>query len=208
MIDPLSWEFSWPYILAIFSGAYLIGSVPFGLMLARWFGAGDIRTIGSGNIGATNVLRTGRKALAAATLVLDVVKAAAAVLLANMYGPDMAIVGSAGVIIGHVFPVWIKFKGGKGVSTSLGVIAVLSWPVGLIAFFTWLLVLMTTRLSSLAALIATAATPPAMYYFADPQSTEFSVALVTLVWLRHWGNIKRLIRGEESRVGRNRQKPQ
>ena len=202
MIYPLSWEFSWPYILSAFVGAYLIGSVPFGLLLTRLSGLGDIRAIGSGNIGATNVLRTGHKALAAATLLLDVVKAAAAVLIAKQYGPDMAIVAAAGVMIGHVFPVWLKFNGGKGVSSALGVLLVLSWPVGLIVAGLWLATLLITRYASLAALIAAAATPVLMYVLAEPQKGEFAIALTVLIWLRHIGNIRRLVRGEETKVGR------
>ncbi len=202
MIYPLSWEFSWPYILSAFLGAYLIGSFPVGLLLTRLSGLGDIRTIGSGNIGATNVLRTGHRALAAATLVLDVAKGAAAVLIANQYGPDMAIVAAAGVMIGHVFPVWLKFIGGKGVSTGLGVVLVLSWPVGLITAGLWLATLLITRYASLAALISAAAAPVLMYFLADPQKTEFTILLTVLIWLRHAGNIRRLVRGEESKVGR------
>ena len=202
MIYPLSWEFSWPYILSAFLGAYLIGSVPFGLLLTRLSSLGDIRTIGSGNIGATNVLRTGHKALAAATLVLDAAKGAAAVLIANRYGPDMAIVAAAGVLIGHVFPVWLKFNGGKGVSTAFGVVLVLSWPVGLIVAGLWLAILLITRYASLAALISAAAAPVLMHFLADPQKTEFAVLLAVLIWLRHFGNIRRLMRGEESKVGR------
>ncbi len=202
MIYPLSWEFSWPYILSAFLGAYLIGSVPFGLLLTRLSGLGDIRAIGSGNIGATNVLRTGNKALAAATLLLDVAKGAAAVLIANWYGPDMAIVAAAGVMIGHVFPVWLKFNGGKGVSSALGVLLVLSWPAGLLVAAIWLATLLITRYASLAALISGAAAPVLMYLLADPQKTEFTIVLTVLIWLRHAGNIRRLARGEESKVGR------
>ncbi len=203
MIHPLSWEFSWPYILAAFAGSYLIGTIPFGLLLTRFAGTADIRSIGSGNIGATNVLRTGRKALAAATLVLDVAKGSAAVLIAALYGPDIAIVAAAGVLIGHIFPVWLKFRGGKGVATSLGIMLVLSWPVGLAAFAIWITVLLVTRYSSLAALTATLATPILMHFLATPQKTEFAVGLTALIWLRHWSNIKRLVRGEETKTGRN-----
>lgn len=194
--------FSVTFLLAV-AGGYLLGSIPFGLVLTRLAGLGDIRSIGSGNIGATNVLRTGRKALAAATLVLDVAKGSAAVLIATLYGPDIAIVAAAGVLIGHIFPVWLKFKGGKGVATSLGVVLVLSWPVGLIVFAIWITVLLVTRYSSLAALTATLATPIMMYFLATPQKTEFAVGLTVLIWLRHWGNIKRLVRGEESKISRN-----
>ena len=202
MIYPLSWAFSWPYILSAFVGAYLLGSLPFGLLLTRFSGLGDLRAIGSGNIGATNVLRTGHKALAAATLVLDVAKGAAAVLIAGWYGPDMAIVAAAGVLIGHVFPVWLRFNGGKGVSTALGVLLVLSWPVGLMVAGIWTTTLLITRYASLASLIAAAASPVLMYLLADPQKTEFSVALAVLVWLRHTANIRRLARGRESKIGR------
>ena len=201
MIYPLSWEFAWPYILSIFFASYVVGSIPFGLVLTRLSGLGDIRAIGSGNIGATNVLRTGHKGLAAATLLLDVLKAAGAVLIGGNFGPDMAIVAGAGVQIGHVFPVWLKFRGGKGVSTALGVVAMLSWPVGLATAALWLAILLITRYSSLAALIAAAAAPVLMYFLADPQKTEFVVMLTVLIWLRHAGNIRRLIGGEESKVG-------
>ena len=122
MIDPISWAYSWPYILAGFAGGYLLGALPFGLILTQLAGMGDIRAIGSGNIGATNVLRTGNKKIAAATLILDGAKGAAAVLIAQLYGPDIAIVAAAGAMIGHLFPVWLKFRGGKGVATALGIL--------------------------------------------------------------------------------------
>ncbi len=204
MIHPLSWELSWPYILMAFSVAYLIGSIPFGLVLTRLAGAGDIRSVGSGNIGATNVLRTGHKWLAAATLVLDAAKGAAAVLIASLYGPDIAIVAAAGVLIGHVFPVWLKFDGGKGVSTALGVLLALAWPVGVIVAAIWVTVLLVTRYSSLAALSGALATPFLMYFLADPQKAEFAVALTVLIWLRHHANIRRLVTGRETRVGGTR----
>ncbi len=203
MIHPLSWDLSWPFILMAFSSAYLLGSVPFGFVLTRLGGAGDIRDVGSGNIGATNVLRTGRKFLAAATLVLDVAKGAAAVLIASLYGPDIAIVAAAGVLIGHVFPVWLKFNGGKGVSTALGVLLGLAWPVGVIVAVIWITALLVTRYASLAALSAALATPFLMYFLADPQKAEFAVALTLLIWLRHRANIRRLVLGEEPKVGGN-----
>ena len=201
MIDPISWEFAWPYILAAFAGAYLLGSVPFGLLLTRLAGIRDIRKLGSGNIGATNVLRTGRKGLAAVTLVLDVAKGAAAVLLGALYGPDMAIVAGAGAFVGHVFPVWLRFDGGKGVATTLGVLLGLSWPAALAALGIWLAVLAATRFSSLAALVASAASPGLCYWLANPQKAELMIALGALIWLRHIGNIRRLLSGEEPRVG-------
>jgi glycerol-3-phosphate acyltransferase PlsY len=201
MIHPISWEFAWPYVLAAFAGGYLLGSVPFGLILTRLAGAGDIRRIGSGNIGATNVLRTGRKALAAATLLLDAGKGAAAVLIADRFGPDTAVVAALGAVVGHVFPVWLGFRGGKGVATVLGALLALSWPTGLLVCATWLAVAAVTRYSSLAALAAVAAAPAYAYWLADPQRAELSIALAVLVWLRHAGNIRRLIAGTESKIG-------
>jgi len=203
MIHPISWAYVWPYVLGIFLCAYLIGSIPFGVVLTRLAGIGDIRRIGSGNIGATNVLRTGRKGLAALTLALDAAKGWAAVAAGGwLYGPDMAIVASYGVLTGHIFSVWLRFGGGKGVATALGVLLALSWPTGLAALATWIGVLAVTRISSLSALVAAVAAPVAAHFFATPQQTEFAVALVVLIWLRHWANIRRLLRGEESRIGR------
>ena len=202
MIHPISWEYVWPYLLAGFSAAYLLGSIPFGVILTRLAGAGDIRRIGSGNIGATNVLRTGRKGLAALTLVLDAGKGWLAVFIAGrLYGPDMAVIACYGVLIGHVFPLWLHFRGGKGVSTALGVLLALSWPVGVAALLAWVAVVVATRLSSLAALVAAAAAPVFAWFLATQQTTEFAVALAVLIWLRHLGNIRRLLRGEESRIG-------
>lgn len=204
MIDPISWSYSWPYILAAVTGGYLIGSIPFGLILTRLAGLGDIRSIGSGNIGATNVLRTGNRKIAAATLLLDGAKGAAAVLIAQVYGPDMAIVAGAGALLGHLFPVWLTFHGGKGVATALGILFALSPPVGGLACATWLLAAALFRYSSLSALIALAASPVYMSWLADPQRTEFAIALAALVWIRHHGNIRRLLRGEESKIGASR----
>ena len=204
MIDPISWAYSWPYILAAVTGGYLIGSIPFGLILTRLAGLGDIRSIGSGNIGATNVLRTGNRKIAAATLLLDGALGAAAVLIAPVYGPDMAIVAGAGALLGHLFPVWLTFRGGKGVATALGILFALSPPVGGLACATWLLAAALFRYSSLSALIALAASPVYMSWLADPQRTEFAIALAALVWIRHHGNIRRLLSGEESKIGGSR----
>ena len=203
MIDPISWAYSWPYILAAFTGGYLLGALPFGLILTRLAGMGDIRAIGSGNIGATNVLRTGNKKIAAATLLLDGAKGAIAVLIAQNYGPDTAIVAAAGALIGHLFPVWLKFCGGKGVATTLGILLALSLPVGGLACATWLLAAALFRYSSLSALIALAASPLFMWWLTDPQRTEFAIAMTVLVWLRHRKNIRRLLRGEETKIGRS-----
>lgn len=202
MIDPISWAHAWPYILAAFAFGYVLGAIPFGLILTRIAGLGDIRRIGSGNIGATNVLRTGNKGLAAATLLLDAAKGAAAVVLARAYGPDMAVVAAAGAMIGHVFPVWLGFRGGKGVATALGILLALAWWAGVLACLAWAATAAVTRRSSLAALVALAAAPVAAWFFADPQRAELAAAIAVLVWARHAGNIRRLLAGTEPRIGR------
>jgi glycerol-3-phosphate acyltransferase PlsY len=202
MIHPISWAYAWPYVAAALGFGYVLGSIPFGLVLTRLAGLGDIRRIGSGNIGATNVLRTGNKALAAATLILDGGKGTVAVLLADVYGPDMAIVAAAGAITGHLFPVWLRFRGGKGVATALGVLLALSWPVGLAACLTWLAAAALFRYSSLAALLALAASPGYAILFADPQRKEFAIALAAVICLTHAKNIRRLVTGTEPKIGR------
>ena len=201
MIYPISWEFAWPYLLGALASGYLIGSIPFGLLLTRLAGLGDVRAIGSGNIGATNVLRTGRKGLAALTVALDVGKGTIAVLVALRFGPDMGVVAAAGAVLGHVFPVWLKFRGGKGVATGFGVLLALSWPVALAVGAAWLTIVSATRYSSLGALIASAAAVPLAYWLADPQRAEFAIVLAVLIWFRHGPNIRRLIRGEEAKIG-------
>ena len=191
----------WPYLLAVLLASYLLGSIPFGLILTRLAGLGDIRRIGSGNIGATNVLRTGNKALAAATLLLDGGKGAAAVLVArHLYGPDAAIMAGAGAFLGHLFPVWLKFHGGKGMATTIGILLALAWPVGLIACAVWLLVALLFRYSSLAALIAVAAAPGAAWFLANHQTAGLALFLAVVVWQRHHENIGRLLKGQESRI--------
>jgi len=181
--------------------AYLLGSVPFGLLLTRIAGLGDIRKIGSGNIGATNVLRTGHKGLAALTLLLDFAKGLGAVLIADMFGPDMAIFAAFGVVLGHMFPIWLGFKGGKGVATAGAAIMALSWKVGLAAAATWLAVAIVTRYSSLAALAACVATPIASLLILHRyDQTRVLGFLALLVALRHHANIRRLLKGEESKI--------
>lgn len=184
---------------------YLFGSVPFGLLLTRAAGLGDIRNIGSGNIGVTNVLRTGRKSLAAATLLLDAGKGAVAVLVFARWGLDFAVIAGLAAVLGHSFPVWLGFRGGKGVATGLGVLIALTWPVGLAACAVWLIAAFATRYSSLAALIAFAASPLlALILVPGPDRLLVALAaitLATLVFARHTGNIRRLLRGEETKIG-------
>jgi acyl phosphate:glycerol-3-phosphate acyltransferase len=201
MPEPLGgFAYTWPYYVAAIGG-YLIGSIPFGLILTRLAGLGDIRAIGSGNIGATNVLRTGSKGLAALTLVLDMAKGAVAVLLGAHYGPDTAVLAGGGAVIGHIAPIWLGFKGGKGVATALGVLTALAWPVGILSAVTWLIVAAVGRISSLAALIAIGAAPVYAYLLVDPQRAELALFIAVLVWVRHYENIRRLLNGQEPRIG-------
>ncbi|MCG8361119.1 MAG: glycerol-3-phosphate 1-O-acyltransferase PlsY [Kiloniellales bacterium] len=203
MPDPISWEFAWPYLAAALAGGYLLGSVPFGLVLTRLAGLGDLRKIGSGNIGATNVLRTGRKGLAAATVLLDGGKGAAAVLIAGIWGPDSALMAGLGALLGHLYPVWLGFKGGKGVATALGTLLAIAWPVGIACCLTWLAVAAAFRFSSLAALLALLAAPGyAWWFLGDLQMVEFAAIVAALVWVRHQTNIRRLLKGEEPKIGR------
>jgi glycerol-3-phosphate acyltransferase PlsY len=202
MPDPISWSFAWPYLLGALLGGYLLGSIPFGLVLTRLAGLGDLRGTGSGNIGATNVLRTGRKDLALLTLILDAGKGAAAVLIAWRWGPDIALMAAYGGVLGHLFPVWLKFHGGKGVATTLGVHLALALPMGAAACATWLVVAAVTRYSSLAALVSVAATPAyAWWIMGDLQLVQYAAVIAAIVWLRHAGNIRRLVTGQESRIG-------
>jgi len=182
---------------------YLLGSIPFGLLLTRIAGLGDIRGIGSGNIGATNVLRTGRKGLAAGTLVLDGVKGAAAVLIARafVYDVDIALFAGLAAVLGHLFPVWLNFKGGKGVATGLGVLIAAAWPIGLTACAVWLIVAATTRRSSLAALAAFASAPIAALIVEDFPVVKLAFTIAVLVFVRHQANIRRLLAGTEPRIG-------
>ena len=200
MIDPISWGYSWPYILTAFIGGYSIGSVPFGLLFTKMSGLGDIREIGSGNIGATNVLRTGKKGIAAATLSADIIKG-------TQFGPDIAVVAALGAFLGHLFPIWLKFQGGKAVATAIGIIFALSWQTGFIAIGIWVLAAALLRYSSLAALFGAVAAPIAAWWLATPQLVEFFAVIAILIWIRHHANIKRLIKGDETKIGSKSDKP-
>ena len=181
---------------------YLIGSIPFGLLLTRAAGMGDVRKIGSGNIGATNVLRTGHKGLAAGTLLLDLLKGLAPVLIAERLGGEVAAAFAAGAaVLGHCFPVWLGFKGGKGVATNAGVAFGLAWPVGLAYAFVWLSVLAIFRISSLAGMAAVVAAAAAAPLFGYPQFFPVLAAIALLIIYLHRANIARLAKGEEPRVG-------
>ncbi len=222
MPDPISWSYAWPYFAAAFAGGYLLGSLPFGLLLTRAAGLGDIRKMGSGNIGATNVLRTGRKDLALATLILDGGKGAAAVGLASWIGgSEIALIAGFAAVLGHLFPVWLGFKGGKGMATTLGTLLALTFWVGALSCLTWLLVAFTFRYSSLAALVSVAMAPVyawilpwgfslgevfepgfgALLFRGDLQLVQITAALAVLVWIRHRANIARLLTGNEPRIG-------
>ena len=196
-------------LVAVLAGGYLLGSVPFGVLVTRWGGAGDIRAIGSGNIGATNVLRTGRKDLAALTLLGDAGKGAAVVLVARaLWGETAGALAGGAAFIGHLFPIWLGFKGGKGVATALGSMLAAAWPAGLMALATWLLVLAVFRISSLSALAAAALSPvyAALVHAAPPVRTLILFAAV-LVVLRHRANIARLLKAQEPRIGRRAETP-
>lgn len=180
---------------------YALGSVPFGLILTRLAGAGDLRAIGSGNIGATNVLRTGRKGLAAATLLLDLAKGAAAVLLAHKVWPGAETIAAAGAVIGHCYPVWLRFRGGKGVATLMGVSTALAWPIGLIYAVVWLGMLALTRISSLGGMSAALSAPIAALALGHADAARALAPLAALVLWLHRANIARLRAGTEPRLG-------
>jgi glycerol-3-phosphate acyltransferase PlsY len=181
---------------------YLFGSVPFGLILTKLAGTQDLRTIGSGNIGATNVLRTGRKGLAAATLLLDALKGTAAVLIAARFGGDeAAMLAALGAFLGHLFPVWLKFKGGKGVAVYIGVLIGLFWPAAVAFCVLWLATALTTRYSSLSALIASLITPIFIWWFGHPTLASLFAVLTLLLFWMHRENIQRLLAGTEGRIG-------
>jgi acyl phosphate:glycerol-3-phosphate acyltransferase len=181
---------------------YLLGSIPFGLIITRLAGLGDIRSIGSGNIGTTNVLRTGRKDLAAATLVLDALKGTAAVLIAGAFGRDAALVAGLAAFLGHVFPVWLRFRGGKGVATYLGLLAAFAWPAAILFAVVWIAVAAVSRYSSLSALTASLVSPLAVFWLGHYREAFLMSVLTLVLWFMHRANILRLAAGTESRLGR------
>jgi glycerol-3-phosphate acyltransferase PlsY len=190
------------YYLIAALGGYLLGSIPFGLVITKLAGLGDIRAIGSGNIGATNVLRTGRKDLALATLLLDAGKAGiAAAIFGALLGTTAGLVAGAAAFAGHCFPVWLKFKGGKGVATFVGTVLVVSWPVGLSVIASWLITVAIFRISSLGALVGALAAPVAALVFGRPDVAIMTGVLAVMIYLLHRANIGRILKGEEPRVG-------
>jgi acyl phosphate:glycerol-3-phosphate acyltransferase len=190
------------FLVVAFLLGYLLGSIPFGLVLTRLAGTQDLRTVGSGNIGATNVLRTGRKGLAAATLICDMLKGTVAVVIANYYGgPDAAMLAALGAFLGHLFPVWLKFRGGKGVATYIGVLLGLATPAALIFAVIWLSTAYTTRYSSLSALVAAFVTPLFLWWFGPPKLASLFVVLTLMLFYTHRENIKRLQSGTEGKIG-------
>ncbi|MGH6734731.1 MAG: glycerol-3-phosphate 1-O-acyltransferase PlsY [Methyloceanibacter sp.] len=191
--------------LVSFAIGYLLGSIPFGLILTRLAGHEDLRKIGSGNIGATNVLRTGSKGLAALTLLLDALKGTAAVMIGAQFGPYAATAAGLGAFLGHLFPVWLGFRGGKGVATYIGVALGLYWPAALAFCLVWLMVAAATRYSSLAALVASAATLGALALTSEWRIAALFLLLTVLLYARHAQNIGRLVKGEEARIGQSKQ---
>jgi len=194
-------SFSLPLTLAALVAGYALGSIPFGLLLTRAAGLGDVRDIGSGNIGATNVLRTGRKDIAAATLLLDGLKGTAAVLIFAQFSPLAGVVAGFAAFLGHIFPVWLKFKGGKGVATFLGCLFGFAWPAGLAFCAIWLLVAKLSRYSSLSALVASAVSPLVLWALGLPAQALALAVMVAILWIKHSENIARLRAGTEGRIG-------
>jgi len=196
----------WPHILIGFAFGYLLGSIPFGLLLTKLTGGPDIRAIGSGNIGATNVLRTGNKALAAATLLGDMLKGTIAVLIAQRFGMGAAIAGGLaaglGAFLGHLFPVWLGFKGGKGVATYIGVLLALVWQAALAFGVIWIAVAFVSRYSSLAGLVASALMPVTLWFMGYPAEAALFLLMTALIWFMHRANIGRLLNGTEGKIGR------
>jgi acyl phosphate:glycerol-3-phosphate acyltransferase len=202
MLHPINWSLALPSYAAALLFGYLLGAIPFGLILTRLAGTEDLRAIGSGNIGATNVLRTGRKGLAAVTLLLDALKGTVAVLIADRFGgQDLAILAALGAFLGHLFPVWLRFKGGKGVATYIGVLLALVWQAAAAFCIVWLMVAFVSRYSSLSALVASAAAPLLLWWDGYLQEAQLFLLLSLLLWLKHRANIRRLLAGSEGKIG-------
>jgi acyl phosphate:glycerol-3-phosphate acyltransferase len=212
MLHPPSWSLGLPWDVAALSAlllGYLCGSIPFGLVVTRLAGATDIRRIGSGNIGATNVLRTGRKDLAAATLIGDALKGSVAVLIAGaLWGKDAALIAGLGAFLGHLFPLWLRFRGGKGVATYLGIaLGLAPWPAAVAFAVIWIAVAALSGYSSLAALLASTATPAVLWAANDRETAVLFIVLTLLIFIRHRTNIARLVAGTEGKIGANRGTP-
>jgi glycerol-3-phosphate acyltransferase PlsY len=202
MLHPINWQIALPYYAAALTFGYLLGSIPFGIIVTRLAGTQDIRAIGSGSIGATNVLRTGRKGLAAATLLADALKGSVAVLVMfAWWGRDHAMLAGVGAFLGHLFPIWLMFKGGKGVATYLGVLLAISWQGALVFGAVWLAVAAALRYASLASLIACAATPVYFWLNGERQEAQVFLLLFVLSAIMHRGNIARLWQGTEGKIG-------
>jgi glycerol-3-phosphate acyltransferase PlsY len=201
MPESMNWSLAWPWFLGLFILGYLIGSIPFGVVLTKLSGGPDLRSVGSGNIGATNVLRTGNKKLAALTLLGDMLKGTLAVWIGWRFGPTTALLAALGAFLGHVFPVWLKFRGGKGVATFLGCLLGLKVLAGGVFILIWLGVAYLTRYSSLSALVASAAMPPLLWWLGERQMAEMALLLTLLLWFMHRENIRRLLSGAEGKIG-------
>lgn len=202
MSDQIDWAGNLPLYAAAIIFGYLLGSIPFGLIITRIAGLGDVRRIGSGNIGATNVLRTGNKKLAALTLLLDALKGTIAVLVAAIWGPAFGIAAGFAAFLGHLFPVWLGFRGGKGVATYLGVLIALAWKAALVFAIVWIAIAYLTRYSSLAALLAAVAVPLSLFFWFGPSSVAWLFTVMSLiVFFKHHANIRRLLDGNETRIG-------
>ena len=182
--------------------SYLLGSIPFGILVSKVFGLGNLRHIGSGNIGATNVLRTGNKLAALITLILDGLKGALVVVVARFISEDAAITASIFVIIGHIYPVWLRFSGGKGVATFIGAILALSFVAGLLVCFIWIIIALVFRYSSLSAIVSSASAPIGIFLFYDNEALVVTLFMIVLIWYRHKDNIRRLIDGSEAKIGK------
>ena len=187
---------------SVISFSYLLGSIPFGILVSKVFGLGNLRHIGSGNIGATNVLRTGNKLAALITLILDGLKGVLVVVVARFISEDAAITASIFVIIGHIYPVWLRFSGGKGVATFIGAILALSFVTGLLVCFIWIIIALIFRYSSLSAIVSSASAPIGIFLFYDNEALVVTLFMTVLIWYRHKDNIRRLIDGSEAKIGK------